>query len=55
VAGTRCARRIIDLDALLPQSVDHRLWRGVQAEAEEGVADRSFLAGGAHVLILPTG
>jgi hypothetical protein len=34
--------------------VGDRLWRGVQAEAEEGVSDRSFLAGGAHVVILPT-
>jgi len=34
--------------------VDHRPWRGVQAQAVEGVLDRSFQAHRAHVVILPT-
>src|SRR5262249_32316997 len=46
---------LADLNALLCQSINDAFGRGVQAEAEEGVSDRSFLAGGAHVGILPTG
>ena len=45
---------LIDLDALLHQDMGYRLGRGVQAQAVKGVPDRSFLAGGAHVVILLT-
>jgi hypothetical protein len=40
--------KLIDLDALLAQSVDDRLWRRVEAEEEEGVADGLFHTGRAH-------
>jgi hypothetical protein len=46
---------LVHQDALLSQSVDDRLWRGVQAEAKEGVSDCPFRADGAPVVILPTG
>jgi hypothetical protein len=43
------------VDALLPQSLNDGFGSGVQAEAEEGGSDCSFLAGGAHVAILTSG
>jgi hypothetical protein len=39
---------LIDPDALLRQSVNDPLCRGVQAETMEGVPDRSFLVGRAY-------
>jgi hypothetical protein len=46
---------LIDQDALSPQNVGDCLRRRVQAEAVEGVPDRSFRAGCAHGGILPAG
>jgi len=43
----------IHLDALLCQSVNDPSWRGMQAQAVQGAPDRSFLAGCAHVAIVP--
>jgi hypothetical protein len=39
---------LIDLDALVRQSLDDDLGRGVQAKAVEDTPNRSFLAGRAH-------
>jgi hypothetical protein len=44
---------LIDLEALLSQSVADRLWRGLQAQAVRGISDRLFLAGRAHGYLFP--
>jgi hypothetical protein len=45
---------LIDLDALLHQTLDHPFCRGVRAETMEGAPDRSFFADRAQAAMLPT-